>query len=408
MDDTALPPQNSEPGPQKKSLFETVVTSTPVMLTVIATFILGQSSSEMTKAQYQRSAAGQMQSKVGDQWAFFQAKRIRGEMHATTVDLLLALKAEPFTRDTLIDAAQNLRDEIEASLKLELPGNAKLVELAKEAVDEQVKIQTVLNPPNDGIKKDRVVLTPETVRAAIDAMVKYPELKQDDTGKRSIDPRQKELLDALLDDIRQFKPEKEIASKSLAISAETIEIAIERAKARAARASEHGRSIERVIAEFDSLIVGQDKIARTFQHIARAKISAMVKANADPDAVQKLERRLDRVRGVLAKLQGDFKAARHTFTGFRYEDDARSNQESAFLYEVKVLQSSARSDRHLARSFGFMIAMLVAQVGVTIASVAIAMRRRVPWWLLAVVAGLSAITFAAYVFLELGPLVGLS
>ncbi len=392
------------PAPEKRSLFETVVTSTPVMLTVVATFILGQSSSEMTKAQYQRASAGQIQSKVADQWAFFQAKRIRGTIYEATADLL-SQRADPFTSETLTEAAQSLLQEIEATTKVELPGHAKLVELAKDAVKEQASIQAVLNPPADGLKKDGISLTQENVRVALDALIHYPVAKADDKAPaKEIDPKQKEQLDAILDDIRRFKGDKEIAPKSLGISTNTIEIAIENARANAARVNDRGRAIERVLAKFDELIDGQDKISREFQRVVRAHLSAMLKANSDTEAVQKLERRLERVRAITSKLQNDFKAARHTFTAFRYEDDARSNQDAAYLYEVKVLQSSARSDRHLNRSFGFMIAMLIAQVGVTIASVAIAMRRRVPWWLLAVMAGLSAILFGIYVFLELGPL----
>ena len=92
---------------------------------------------------------------------------------------------------------------------------------------------------------------------------------------------------------------------------------------------------------------------------------------------------MDRVRTLSAKLQGDYKAARHNFTAHRYEDDARSNQEAAYLYDVSVLQSSARSDKHLKNSFGFLIAMLVAQVGVTIGSLALMLKFRLPVWAIA-------------------------
>src|SRR5947207_5480465 len=61
-----------------RNVWETVLTTTPVVLTVLATLLAGLSSSEMTQAQYFRSLAAQSQSKAGDQWGFFQAKRIRG------------------------------------------------------------------------------------------------------------------------------------------------------------------------------------------------------------------------------------------------------------------------------------------------------------------------------------------
>lgn len=64
--------------------------ATPVIMTVIATLLAGLASSEMTKAQYERAYAAQLQSRAGDQWAFFQAKRLRGEMQRNTLDVLVA------------------------------------------------------------------------------------------------------------------------------------------------------------------------------------------------------------------------------------------------------------------------------------------------------------------------------
>ncbi len=59
---------------------------TPVIMTVIATLLAGLSSSEMTKAQYARALAAQQQSKAGDQWAFFQAKRLRSAIQSGALD----------------------------------------------------------------------------------------------------------------------------------------------------------------------------------------------------------------------------------------------------------------------------------------------------------------------------------
>jgi hypothetical protein len=64
--------------------------ATPIIMTVIATLLAGLASSEMTKAQYERAYAAQLQSRAGDQWAFFQAKRLRGEMQRNTLDILAA------------------------------------------------------------------------------------------------------------------------------------------------------------------------------------------------------------------------------------------------------------------------------------------------------------------------------
>jgi hypothetical protein len=65
-----------------------VLSVTPVVLTVIATLLAGLASSEMTRAQYERSLAAQRQSKAGDQWNFFQGKCLRGVVLRTTLDTM--------------------------------------------------------------------------------------------------------------------------------------------------------------------------------------------------------------------------------------------------------------------------------------------------------------------------------
>ncbi len=68
--------------------FGKILTATPVVMAVVATMLAGLASSEMTRAQYDRALAAQQQSKAGDQWSFFQAKRLRGALQRNTVDLM--------------------------------------------------------------------------------------------------------------------------------------------------------------------------------------------------------------------------------------------------------------------------------------------------------------------------------
>src|SRR2546421_3759604 len=65
-----------------------VLSTTPVVMAVVATLLAGLASSEMTRAQYDRSLAAQQQSKAGDQWSYFQAKRLRSALQRNTLDLL--------------------------------------------------------------------------------------------------------------------------------------------------------------------------------------------------------------------------------------------------------------------------------------------------------------------------------
>src|SRR2546427_11591533 len=71
-----------------QTAFGKILNATPVVMTVIATMLAGLASSEMTRAQYARSLAAQQQSKAGDQWSFFQAKRLRGGLQRNTLDIL--------------------------------------------------------------------------------------------------------------------------------------------------------------------------------------------------------------------------------------------------------------------------------------------------------------------------------
>lgn len=73
-----------------QTLWGKILSATPVVMAVVATMLAGLASSEMTRAQYARSLAAQQQSKAGDQWSFFQAKRLRATLQRNTIDLLQA------------------------------------------------------------------------------------------------------------------------------------------------------------------------------------------------------------------------------------------------------------------------------------------------------------------------------
>ena len=96
-----------------------ILGATPIIMTVIATMLAGLASSEMTKAQYDRSAAAQLQSKAGDQWSYYQAKKLRSAVAHNTLDLLAATAdIAPLTAEALpnVDEAT-----VAALVKNELP-----------------------------------------------------------------------------------------------------------------------------------------------------------------------------------------------------------------------------------------------------------------------------------------------
>ena len=91
-----------------QSAWGKLLAATPVIMTVIATLLAGLASSEMTRAQYDRSLAAQQQNKASDEWGFFQAKRLRGAFQLNTLDLLQQITvAPPLDITSLGTAARN-------------------------------------------------------------------------------------------------------------------------------------------------------------------------------------------------------------------------------------------------------------------------------------------------------------
>ena len=85
-----------------QTTFGKILAATPVVMAVVATMLAGLASSEMTRAQYDRSLGAQLQSKAGDQWSFFQAKRLRGAFQRNTAELLQAVsEVKPLEAATL-------------------------------------------------------------------------------------------------------------------------------------------------------------------------------------------------------------------------------------------------------------------------------------------------------------------
>ena len=85
---TQIPDQLKAEVPQ--TTMGKMLLATPVVMTVVATMLAGLASSEMTRAQYDRAYAAQLQSKAGDQWNYFQAKKLRSAIQRNSIDLLQA------------------------------------------------------------------------------------------------------------------------------------------------------------------------------------------------------------------------------------------------------------------------------------------------------------------------------
>jgi Domain of unknown function (DUF4337) len=86
-----LPPLDKVAESSQQPFWQKVITSTPVVMAVLSTLLAGLSNSELNTAQYFRAIAAQDQSKAGDQWSFFQAKKMRSAGDSNTGELLVAV-----------------------------------------------------------------------------------------------------------------------------------------------------------------------------------------------------------------------------------------------------------------------------------------------------------------------------
>ncbi len=354
-----------------KGPWETVLATTPIVLTVLATVFAGLSSSEMTQSMFFRSLAAQQQSKAGDQWAFFQAKRIRGTSLEMTIDLL-----ESLARPGVFDPAQF--DAVSRQLLLWLGKNAGAPDGALPtpgAAQAVVRVRTTREQMNklladNAARHSLLFLTGEGL----------PRTESLPLPREDV----QEAIAAVITAIREHRPETEIAVLVRRIDpaaiAETTRIAERNADA-FDRACD---PVNDVIRRLRLLLGDLEAAVRTWRrHAGGAK-------DGSPPALQSLD-----------ELNASFKAAALAFDGRRYRQEAALNRTVAELYEVQVRRSSVQSDRHRDRSIKFFYSMLVAQAGVTVASLALARAQRRSLWIFAALAGLTALSFSAYVFLSL-------
>ncbi len=311
---------------------------TPVVMAVVATLLAGLASSEMTRAQYDRALGAQQQSKAGDQWSFFQAKRLRGAIQRNSIDLLQSIVSlRPLTPAALKAAAEQLPPEA-AKVKGEM-----LAVLDSPAGQEALSFLQRGEVPQAGAAP---VLDPN-VKAAQDA-------------------------------VEKLRPESEVAPLLARVSNKVLDEALHADWSQVQAFDAATRPVNQVIDQLDDLLNGQAAGVPGQPALSATDASA---AAAGPS------------------VNRDFTAARLRYTAARYEMEARLNQAIANLYELQVRKSNISAERHHARSQRFFFGMLAAQLGVIVSTLAMAARQRNLLWGIAAAAGLLAIAFAIYVYL---------
>jgi hypothetical protein len=165
---TKVPEQLAAEVPQTK--WGKTLLATPVIMTVIATLLAGLASSEMTTAQYDRALGAQLQSKAGDQWAYFQAKKLRGAMQRNSFDLLTAttdirtienpaLTKIPVPATTsmnskvkaALEAIENQKAETETTALLKSVDDESLAAAIQAAKDNALAFDILIAPANQAL-----------------------------------------------------------------------------------------------------------------------------------------------------------------------------------------------------------------------------------------------------------------
>ena len=313
-----------------------MLAATPVVMAVIATLLAGLASSEMTRAQYDRALAAQQQSKVGDQWSFFQAKRLRGALQRNALDLLQStVELHPLTAAGLKAAAEQWPAQPNES----------------EAAKVRTEMLALLDSP--------------TGQQAL-AVLQRGEVPQPGTAPE-LDPNLKAALAA----VENLMPESQLAPLLAPVSLKTLDEALLAARDRAQAFDTTTKPVNQTIDQLETLL-------------GRQAASVEVKGSSPTSG---------------ASLTRDFTAARLRYAALRYELEARLNQAIAGLYELQVRKSNISAERHHNRSQRFFFGMLAAQLGVIVSTLAMAARQRNLLWALAAAAGLLAVAFAIYVYL---------
>lgn len=340
--DASLPANPATPPTPEKpaGLWGMILTATPVALTALATAFAGLSSSEMTQAMYHRSMAAQHQSRAGNQWAFFQAKRIRGNGIESSIEVLQALgHPEPFDRDRMMVALDRLQGS---------PTGPQAVAVRRA--------------------RDRL------------AAVKVTDFRLPTVEPTPLpDSAARQAFDEAVQAIQKRQTEGETVALVARIRPETIDEAIRLAEDDADRFDRACEPVTDTVKELRTL----------FNDLAAAIRS--MRGAPGPGA---------EVVVVFDRLDASFRAAAMDYEARRYRAEAAFNRRAAEAYEVRVRRSGIESDRHRERSKQFFYSMLLAQVGVTVSSLALAKAHRSWLWFFAAVVAVVSLGFTGYVYLS--------
>jgi hypothetical protein len=399
---------------ETKTPLEKLLTSTPVLMTIIATVLAGMSSSFLTRSQYERSRAAQSQSKVSDEWALFQARRIRATVLENTVDLLQS------QLDTArIDAASLRRypEELPTRLTQLAEDAGRALQLARTAEGElgsayapltseltafQKSAQAAVKTADEAKKKIIKILDSEKGKQAMEFLGsdKLPEAR--DEKRDEAFSELNKTLGPIVKMIEDNKKESLIESEIARIKPNQLQEAMDLAAEQAAAFDNVCKPINNTYRDLDREISRQRELLRPLYQEARESVQVVIQVPAGTgkpladvqQACQNLFNSVTRLRAAFQETANDFKASRLDYNARRYTREARFNQVVAGLHEIVVRKDGMASDDLRTRSKYFFYAMLAAQGGVTIATFSLALRQKGLLLALAYTAGVTALSIA--------------
>jgi len=384
-----------------------VLAATPVVMTVVATLLAALASSEMTRAQYDRSLAAQQQSKAGDQWSYFQAKRLRGTGLKAAFDMLqVTTEVDRFDPAALKsslagpapglsrcdDRARRLRDALNAAGMTD--------EAAATSLAGQLHA-FVKGVPGQTAELRRLAADLTVLLSAADASSALDALCGGDLPSPGPGPAADAGLKAALEGVESGRPEDEIGPALARVSDAMLEDAVRQAQERANTFGTRLEPANDLSAHLDELLARRLAAAQELRAISG--LVAAIPPETDPSLHKEGEALASACLAAHAdamKAFRDFTAARLRYVARRYDAEAVLNQNVANLYELQVRKNNVSAERHHTRSQRFFYGMLAAQMGVIIATLAMAARLHNLLWSLAAAAGLAAVSFAVYVFLS--------
>jgi hypothetical protein len=321
----------------------------------------------MTKSMYYRSLASQHQSKAGDQWAFFQAKRIRGTSLDMTAELLQSLgHADPFVPAQLPAETEKVLHALEDAAKDSGPQQKTYTAAAAvfKAAQEQL---TILVGKASARQSFSHLAGSDLPKIDVQALSK---------------PGVREILNAIVKAISERQPESATANLVRSLSLDDIEEATGIA--------------EKAADQFDKACEPLNETVKQLRQILGKMATALQPlrgTGSNPAANSSAAAMFDRIHL-------GFKVAAFDLDARRYRQEAFYNRQAAELDEVRVRRTGLDSDRHRERSKKFFYSMLMAQLGVTVASLALARAERSLLWLLAALAGVLSLAFTGYVYMS--------